>query len=98
MTHAKLYEVRIYECAVTEGLFPRPERYRYTNMWQHQEGSDRVKPLRYCEGTWQFIDGKCAVYDCASGGYAPAEIVGEIDASRSMEPDRFEVIVSPTPP
>ena len=89
-----LYEVKIYEPAVTAGLFPRPERYRYTNMeqWTEDHCNERIKSLRHAEGTWHFIDGKCAIYDSGAGGYTVAEIVKEIDESRAMEPDRFEVI------
>jgi len=84
-----LYEVKIHEPAVTDGLFPRPERYRYTNMRQWQPDNGRVKSLRYGEGTWRFINGKCKVYDCGTGDLVDAEIVGEIDGSRDMEADRF---------
>lgn len=94
----RLYEVRIHEPAVTEGLFPRPERYRFTNMWQWNPDIGRIKPLRYCEGTWRFLDGKCLIYDMASDGYIPAEIVGEIDKSRAMDSDRFESIANSATP
>ena len=89
---AELYEVRIHEPAVADGLFPRPERYRYTNMrlWR-PVGDDGVLWLRHGQGEWPFVDGRCDVYDCGTDSHVPAEIVGEIDPGR-MERDRFEVL------
>lgn len=90
----KLYEIRIHEPAVSKGLFPRPERWRYTNCYQFDKDEDRGKPLTQVgtQHPWWFKDGKAEVYDPGTDGMVLAEIVGEIDSSRDMEKDRFEVI------
>lgn len=88
---SKLYEVRVHEPAVSDGLFPRPERFRYMNMWQFEKDQGVIKRLKMGEIRAHFVDGKGEIYDCVTGGYVPAEIVGEIDSDRSMEADRLEV-------
>ena len=87
----KLYEIRIYEPAVDKGLFPRTERWRYTNAYQFQLDNERGKPLRQvgAEGTWWFKDGVAEIYDPGTDAMTRAEIVGEIDEGRAMEKDRF---------
>jgi hypothetical protein len=87
---SKLYEVRIHEPAVSDGLFPRPERYRYMNMWQFEEDQGVIKRLRMGEIRAHFVDGKGEIYDCVTAKHIPAEIVGVIDHDRAMEADRFE--------
>jgi hypothetical protein len=90
----QLYEVRIYECAVTDGLVPRPERYRYTNMFQYafDTGNDAIKVLHWGGGRWEFGSGRAQIYDSGADRMTTAEIVGPIDDSRAMESDRFVAI------
>jgi len=88
----KLYEVRIYECAVTTGLFKRPERYRLTNMAQYGISQTGSLWLHWGEGRWEFIDNKARIYDPMGDRITTAEIVGELPMRLNMEPDRFEVI------
>ena len=88
---SKLYEIRIYEPAVHDGLFPRPARWRYTSAYQHGTDSEKGKPLRqFGDGdtTW-FVDGVGEVYDPGTHGMTRAEVVGTIDAASAVEKDRF---------
>jgi hypothetical protein len=98
---SKLYEIRIYEPAVHGGLFPRPERWRYTNAYQFMPDDGRGKPLSQvgADGTWWFTDGVTEIYDPGIDGMTRAEIVGEIDEGRAMEKDRFVPVwrTVPTP-
>ena len=87
----KLFEVKIYECAVS-GLFARPERWRYTNMAQYERDIGNSRWLHWGEGRWKFTDGKAQIYDFAGDCKTSAEIVGEIPVGRHMEPDRFEPV------
>jgi len=90
----KLYEIRIYEPAVNRGLFPRPERWRYTNAYQFQSDGEQGKPLRQvgAEGTWWFNNGVAEMYDPGTDAMTRAEIVEEIDEDRAMEKDRFVIV------
>jgi hypothetical protein len=85
----KLYEIRIHEPAVSKGLFPRPERWRYTNCCQLGADEQRGKPLAYGQGVWWFKDGRAMIYDPGTDGMVMAEIVRELDPSQAMDKDRF---------
>ena len=84
----KLFEVRIYEPAET-GLFAHPSRIRLTNCFQFNPTVGKTQCLKYGMGYWDFQDGVCEKLFSGSQ-YCRAEIVGEIDESRSMEEDWFE--------
>lgn len=90
----KLVEVKYFEPEVRSsrgtyalnGMSSHPARYRYVNCWMEVRRGIPHCCIYGAEGWFPFPDNKC---DEFLGEYS-AEIIGEIDDSRKMEPDRFQ--------
>ena len=87
----KLIEVRIYQPAqeifskrpkALDSMFNYPNRWRFVNCWLNK---DKTVTVVGGQGDFKFVNGRCKDFV----GMGEACIVGEIDASRSMEADRF---------
>ncbi len=84
----KLVEVKVFEPEVKEGLEPHPAWYRYVNCWLDTTSGIPCCSVAVGNGDWYvFSNNKTDIFL----GRFTAEIVGEIDSSRAMEGDRFEV-------
>ena len=91
----KLIEVKVFEKAKDtfsdrdsslDGMFNHPDRWRYTNCFKDCYG-------RVCvvggQGMWEFDEsGYCANFACMGDAW----IIGDIDESRTREPDRFVAV------